>query len=123
MVSNGSGVVATSNVISVAVTCSRIGHAYVTNSSDNTVSQFSIGADGTLTPMAAAESALGSVPSSIAMHPAGNYAYVVNTLSRTVSQVRDWYRRRAHAHGDGQCQHGHVPAVRHRGSVWQVCLS
>ncbi len=86
VVPNGSGVVAASNVISIAVTCSRIGYAYVTNSSDNTVSQFSIGADGTLTPMAAASIGTGSGPLSIALDPTGNYAYVANISSSTVSQ-------------------------------------
>jgi len=39
--------------------------AYVANSGDNTVSQYGVGADGALTPMASATVVTGTYPSSV----------------------------------------------------------
>jgi hypothetical protein len=51
---------------------------YVANSGDGTVSQFSIGSGGQLTPLTPATVAAGSDPVSITIDPSGSYAYVAN---------------------------------------------
>jgi len=62
-------------------------YAYVTNSGNNinvqssgngTVSQYTIAANGSLTPMATATVATGVIPKSMAIDPTGQYVYVVN---------------------------------------------
>ena len=53
-------------------------YAYVTNKGSDTVSQFTIGADGKLTPMTPASVASGTHPFRITISANGNYAYVAN---------------------------------------------
>ncbi|MCB1997505.1 MAG: YncE family protein, partial [Rhodoferax sp.] len=52
--------------------------AYVVNLGSNTVSQFTVAADGNLSPMTPATVATGNDPSGIALDPLGRYAYVAN---------------------------------------------
>lgn len=53
--------------------------AYVTNGGgSNNVSAYRMGANGDLTPVPGSPFAAGSLPSSIAVEPAGRFAYVVN---------------------------------------------
>ncbi len=63
---------------------------YVTNEgngiANGTVSQYTIGADGSLTSMATSTVAAGLSPIAIAVDPAGKYAYVANLSSNNVSQ-------------------------------------
>jgi YVTN family beta-propeller protein len=61
-------------------------YAYAANVSGNTISQYSIGADGTLTVMAAASVAAGTAPYSVTVDPSGKYAYVANRDGNSVSQ-------------------------------------
>ena len=65
-------------------------YAYVANSFNgaggNSVSQYSIAANGTLTPMTTATVAAGTSPSSVTVDPSGKYAYVTNTGSGSISQ-------------------------------------
>jgi 6-phosphogluconolactonase (cycloisomerase 2 family) len=65
-------------------------YAYVVNKGSNTVSQYTLGANGALAAMPTATVATGANPASITVDPTGKYAYVVNygdgTNNSTVSQ-------------------------------------
>jgi 6-phosphogluconolactonase (cycloisomerase 2 family) len=67
-------------------------YAYVVNKGNNTVSQYTLGANGALTamPTATVATGAGTNPTSIAVDPSGKYAYVTNggdgTTPGTVSQ-------------------------------------
>ncbi|MBI3480149.1 MAG: beta-propeller fold lactonase family protein [Nitrosomonadales bacterium] len=65
-------------------------HVYVANSLDSVVSQYTIGAGGALQPMTpatvASGAAAGAGPVSIALDPAGKYAYAANASSGDVTQ-------------------------------------
>ena len=68
-------------------------YAYVINVSGNTVSQYTIGANGSLTPMAAPTVATGTQPMFIAVDPTGKYAYVANSLgARSICFASSWAR-------------------------------
>ena len=60
-------------------------YAYVSNYGSTTVSQYTIGDDGSLSAMSPATVAAGSNPPAITVDPSGKYAYVANG-STTVSQ-------------------------------------
>ena len=62
------------------------GFAYVTNQMSQNISQYTIGPDGTLTPMSPTTVAAGSEPLSIAIDPSAKYAYAGNNQGGTVSQ-------------------------------------
>lgn len=51
---------------------------YVANSTDSTISQYSIANDGRLTPLIAPTVPTGSQPKKLIIHPSGNYLYSVN---------------------------------------------
>jgi YVTN family beta-propeller protein len=59
-------------------------YAYASNQSDNTVSQYSIGAAGGLTLMGT--QATGAEPNAIAVVPSGRYLYVANWIDNTLSE-------------------------------------
>ena len=59
-------------------------YAYASNQSDNTVSQYRIGAGGTLTSMGT--QATGAEPNAIAVVPSGRYLYVANWIDNTLSE-------------------------------------
>jgi len=59
-------------------------YAYATNQSDNTVSQYSIGAGGILTSMGT--QATGAEPNALAVVPSGRYLYVANWIDNTLSE-------------------------------------
>lgn len=59
---------------------------YVANAGDATVSQYSIGTDGTLSPLSPAVVASEGKPASILVDPTGRYVYVANTSGVSVSQ-------------------------------------
>lgn len=87
-VSSGSGTV-NSTVTSVIVTCSNTSlarFAYVANSGNDSISQYTIGTDGALTAMATATVTAGTSPYSIAVDPSRKYAYVANSGSNNISQ-------------------------------------
>ena len=59
--------------------------AYVANSGDASVSQYTIGTSGALTPMATPTVAAGSSPRSVTVDLLGRFAYVANFSSNNVS--------------------------------------
>jgi 6-phosphogluconolactonase (cycloisomerase 2 family) len=61
-------------------------YAYTANATTNDVSQYTVGSDGSLTPMAAATVPAGKVPFWITVDPSGRYAYVTNRDSNDISQ-------------------------------------
>jgi pimeloyl-ACP methyl ester carboxylesterase len=60
--------------------------AYVANESSGTVSQFTVAANGTLSPKTPASVATGNGPFGVALSADGKSAYVINSNSNTVSQ-------------------------------------
>ena len=61
-------------------------YAYVTNDDSNSISQYTIGSDGRLSPMTTASVATGARPTSVVMDPSGQYAYVANFGANSLSQ-------------------------------------
>ena len=59
-------------------------YAFAANQSDNTVSQYTIGAGGALTAIGTA--ATGNEPNAVAVDPSGRYLYVANWTGSTLSQ-------------------------------------
>ena len=55
----------------------------MTNMSDNTIGFYSIDSSGNLTPLA--ELATGTYPSSVTVDPSGQFVYVTNETSNTIS--------------------------------------
>jgi len=60
--------------------------AYIGNSYSNRIYQFSIAADGSLTPAATASVASDDSPTQIVLDPGNKFAYVVNNYGGTISQ-------------------------------------
>ena len=80
--------VANSNPTSVTVDPSGK-NAYVANSGNEVISQFSIGTGGGLVPMnpaTVASGSAGSGPTSVTVDPTGKYAYAANSSSYEVAQ-------------------------------------
>lgn len=63
-----------------------IGFAYVVNEGDDTISQFSVDANGGLVPLSPPTVPTGEAPMSITVDPSGRHAWVANYDSRFVSQ-------------------------------------
>jgi 6-phosphogluconolactonase (cycloisomerase 2 family) len=63
----------------------RAEFVYVSNAFDKTVSGYSVGSDGNLTPVPDSPFATGADPSSVAFYPAGNFLYVANEAGKSVS--------------------------------------
>ncbi len=61
--------------------------AYIANE-NRSISQCTIGADGTLSAMNPATVAAGWYPSSVTVDPSGKFAYVANDVDNTVSQYK-----------------------------------
>jgi 6-phosphogluconolactonase (cycloisomerase 2 family) len=61
-------------------------YAYATNDGAGTVSQYTIGPDGTLSPMTPATVPAGTNPYAVAVDSTGHYAYVANNGSANISQ-------------------------------------
>jgi trimeric autotransporter adhesin len=59
-------------------------YAYASNQSDNTVSEYTIGAGGVLTSIGT--QATGAEPNAIAVVPSGRYLYVANWIDATLSE-------------------------------------
>ena len=59
---------------------------YVTNAESDTVSQYDVGAGGTLTPKTPATVAAGTSPDAVAVSPDGESVFVANFNSDNVSQ-------------------------------------
>jgi 6-phosphogluconolactonase len=78
-----------SNCIPVTVGTANItgGYAYVANQYANTISQYTIGVDGVLTPMSPAAVMTGDVPESITVDPSGKYAYVANAKPTPAGRI------------------------------------
>jgi 6-phosphogluconolactonase (cycloisomerase 2 family) len=62
------------------------GYAYATNQMSQDISQYTIGPNGALTPMAVATVASGTEPMTITIDPSGKYVYVPDVTGATVSQ-------------------------------------
>ena len=60
------------------------GFAYVANSGDSTISQYTIDAYGALSPIGTIAS--GANPNSVTIHPAGKFVYVANSGDQVISQ-------------------------------------
>ena len=86
VVASGSGTNSTSSYVNINVTCSEE-FVYVANNAVNTLASLSIGAGGVLTPVGSA-SATGVGPTSVVVHPNGNFAYVSNAGGNTISVYR-----------------------------------
>ena len=86
VLTGGTGTVTNANVTNVVVNCVRpLGFAYVTNSGDNTISQYVIdSATGALLPSGPPVSA-GTVPSAAAAANGNSFLYVSNNLSNDLS--------------------------------------
>lgn len=79
-ITNGTGTNVTANVSGVSISC-RLPLAYVTNKTDNTISQYTIGLDGTLSSLGAPLAtgvAPNVAPNTVAVDPTGRFAYVAN---------------------------------------------
>ncbi len=84
-VTAGSGSNVSANVNTVVVTC-RLALAYVVNSTDHSISQYTIGLDGALTQFGAPVDTRGTDPNVVTVDPTGRFAYVTNFGSNTVAQ-------------------------------------
>ena len=73
----GAGTVATGKEPNGVTIDPSDSHAYVANFLDSTISQYTIGANGELSPLGAAV-ATGPNPASVTIDPSGKYAYVAN---------------------------------------------
>src|SRR5258708_8896529 len=60
-------------------------YAYAANEGDNSVSEYTLGSDGSLAPMSTAAVATGSGPRSLAVDPSGQFAYVTNAAGGNIS--------------------------------------
>jgi 6-phosphogluconolactonase (cycloisomerase 2 family) len=69
---------------STATGTTAMGFAYVANSGDSTISQYTIDAFGALTPIGTVAS--GTTPYSVTIHPAGKFVYVANSGDQVISQ-------------------------------------
>jgi 6-phosphogluconolactonase (cycloisomerase 2 family) len=73
---------------SVTINVTATVYAYATNYDSDTVSQYQISADGSLTPLTAPTIATDHQPFSISAEPSGEYVYVSNWGSSSVNQYR-----------------------------------
>jgi 6-phosphogluconolactonase (cycloisomerase 2 family) len=62
------------------------GYAYATNSMDQSISQFTIGPNGALTPMLTATIAAGNEPMTLTLDPSGKHLYTPDVTGAAVSQ-------------------------------------
>jgi 6-phosphogluconolactonase len=75
-------------ITSVQMVVTATIYAYATNFDDDTVSQYQLGPDGSLSPLSTAAVKSGHEPFSISVEPTGEYVYVSNWGASTVSQYR-----------------------------------
>ncbi len=88
VVTNGTGLTGTSDVLTVSVSCRNTARfAYVANYNGGNVTQFAVGSDGSLSLLATPFIAAGVKPNSLALDPLGRYLYVANE-GNSVSQYR-----------------------------------
>jgi 6-phosphogluconolactonase (cycloisomerase 2 family) len=90
-VAGGSAASVTAKVSTVAVTCvATPQYAYVWNEGSNTISQFTIGADGALAPdlLGLVQEQSTDNPWAVGIDPAGLNAYVLNSNSNTIVQYQ-----------------------------------
>jgi 6-phosphogluconolactonase len=78
-VTNGTGTHTTANVLNVSINCGFAPtFAYVANTTDSTVSQYTEDASGSLVPLASPTVSVSPAPILIAVDPVGNFAYVTS---------------------------------------------
>ena len=86
---NINGSMAGATITPVTVTVTATIYAYATNFDSDTVSQYQLGStDGALTPLATGTVDTDHQPFSISVEPTGEYVYVSNWSSNSVSQFR-----------------------------------
>ncbi len=74
-----------SNALILTVGCIRNGQfIYVVNAAGNTLSMYSVGADGALIPLNPATAVTGQHPQSISVDPSGLFAYVANESDNSI---------------------------------------
>ena len=98
---SGSG----SNISSPTATTAK--YVYVANFGDNTISQYTSSANGSLIAMTPATVATGNGPYSITVAPSGKYAYVANRTDNTVSQ----FMIGTNGHGEFKLQVHHFEQI------------
>ncbi len=74
------------NVTLYAKWTAILGFAYVANADDNSISQYTIGTDGSLKPLATDWVMAGRGPVFVTADPLGRYAYVANANDNNISQ-------------------------------------
>jgi 6-phosphogluconolactonase len=86
-----SGVASSGSYAVVAITCVAASitskYAYVTNSTDNTISAYTIAASGVLSTTGTPQPT-GSQPYSVSVDPTGRFAYVANLSSNNISAYK-----------------------------------
>ena len=100
----------------------RAQFAYVANEGGNTVSAYSIGAGGTLTPVPGSPFATGTKPLAVAVDPKGKFAYVANYDDNTVSAYSIGATGALTPVKRFALHSGDPPHLSGRGSKGQVCL-
>lgn len=87
-VTNGSGIVGTSNVTTIAVACTpKPLFGYAVNSTDGTISAFTLDATTGLPTAVGTAVAVGAGPLSLTIDPAGKFVYVANANDNTVTTL------------------------------------
>jgi 6-phosphogluconolactonase (cycloisomerase 2 family) len=105
-----SAIVATGQTITpVQMTVTAKIYAYATNFDDDTVSQYQLGSDGSLTAIAQPTVSTGHEPFSISVEPTGEYVYVSNWGSSNISQYKIQSNGSLMALGNGPVTSGHFP--------------
>ncbi len=61
-------------------------YLYATNQFDNSISQYTLNANGSLTPLNPATVTTSLIPDAIVVDPKGSYVYVLNAYNQTISQ-------------------------------------
>jgi len=86
-VTGGSGT-AGANVTSVQVNCAAPAaqYVYLTNQNVNTISQYSIAANGSLTPLNPATVSTGPDPQNVTIDPTNHYVYVATFTDSTITE-------------------------------------
>jgi 6-phosphogluconolactonase len=103
---------ASGGISATAVTMTVIArtmYAYVTNFDAGTVSQYLVGNDGSLTPLATPAINAGSQPFSLTVEPTGQYVYVSNYVSATISQYKIGTDGGLSPIGSGSVMSGNLP--------------
>jgi 6-phosphogluconolactonase (cycloisomerase 2 family) len=87
ILSHGQPLLTVENSQSVALEFNPDGHfAYVLNKEENSLVVYSVTEQGKFEPVASGVVATGALPTSMAIHPSGLFAYTANSYDRNISQ-------------------------------------